>query len=86
MNTSFPSMTLVVGSTLRRISATNFFVALKILQHLCGKHPSMRYSIFGLSCTSTVTVVLDRAIIDDLLTLKIGLSPSFLSPLNPSHL
>ena len=81
--TSFPSTTLVEASTLRLISATDSFPALKIVQHRCAKLPSIWYSSPGLLYTSTVT--LDRPIIDDLLTLKIGFWPSDLSPLNPSH-
>ncbi|KAF7814375.1 Protein LURP-one-related 12 [Senna tora] len=56
-------------------------------------HPSIWYSSpppppllsSATSYTSTVTLDRDRPMIDDLFTLKIGLSPSILSPLNPSH-
>jgi len=73
--TSFPSITLVVGSTLRRIWATSSLAALKTLQHRYGKHPSMRYSTPGLSYTSTATLVLDLPMIDDLFTLNTSLLP-----------
>lgn len=89
-NTSFPKITCEHASIFRLTSANTTSPNLQLIRNLqlrCAKEPSIRYSLLlSESWVSTSMVLRSWPKMEDLLTLNSGFCPSFLSPMNPSHL